>query len=44
LFFSHVAEFLMLFLVRPSASGRALLPVFTYSPVAFAWLWRHARG
>jgi hypothetical protein len=24
--------------------GRALLPVFTYSPFAFAWLWRHARG
>jgi hypothetical protein len=44
LFFSYVAEFLMLFLVRPSASGRALLPLFTYSPLAFAWLWRHARG
>ena len=44
LFFSYVAEFLMLLLVRPSASGRALLPVFTYSPLAFAWLWRHARG
>jgi hypothetical protein len=44
LFFSYVAEFLMLFLVRASASGRALLPVFTYSPLAFAWLWRHARG
>lgn len=41
LFFSYVAEFLMLFLVRPSASGRALLPIFTYSPLAFAWLWRH---
>ena len=44
LFFSYVAEFLMLFLVRPSPSARALLPVFTYCPVAFAWLWRHARG
>jgi hypothetical protein len=44
LFFSYVAEFLMLFLVRPSPSGRALLPVFTYSPLAFAWIWRHARG
>jgi|SRR5882672_3282443 len=44
LFFSYVAEFLMLFLIRPSPSGRALLPFFTYSPLAFAWLWRHVRG
>jgi hypothetical protein len=44
LFFSYLAEFLMIFLVRPSAPGKALLPVFTYSPVAFAWIWRHARG
>ena len=44
LFLSYLAEFLMIFLVRPSPSGRALLPVFTYSPLAFAWLWRHARG
>jgi len=44
LFFSYVAEFLMLFLVRPSASARALLPVFTYSPLAFAWCWRKLHG
>ena len=44
LFLSYIAEFLLVFLVRPSASGRALLPVFTYLPLAFAWLWRHARG
>ena len=44
LFFSYVAEFLMLFLVRPSASGRALLPVFTYSPLAFTWAWRRLYG
>ena len=37
---SYVAEFTMLFLFRPSPSARTLLPVFTYSPVAFAWLWR----
>ena len=41
---SYVAEFTMLFLFRPSPSARTLLPVFTYSPVAFAWIWRHARG
>ena len=41
---SYAAEFLMIFLVRPSPFGRSLLPVFTYSPVAFAWIWRHARG
>jgi hypothetical protein len=41
---SYIAEFAMIFLVRPSASGRALLPIFTYSPLAFAWIWRHARG
>jgi hypothetical protein len=44
LFTSYLAEFLMLFLVRPSASGGAMLPIFTYSPLAFAWIWRHARG
>jgi hypothetical protein len=41
---SYNAEFTMLFLFRPSPSARALLPVFTYNPVAFAWIWRHARG
>jgi hypothetical protein len=40
LFASYAAEFLMIFLVRPSASGRALLPFFTYSPLCFAWCWR----
>jgi len=44
LFFSYVAEFLLIFFVRPSPSARTLLPVFTYSPLAFAWIWRHARG
>jgi len=44
LFFSYLAEFLMLFLVRPSASGRALLPIFTYSPLCFAWCWRRLHG
>ena len=41
---SFAAEFAMLFSIRPSPSGRALLPVFTYSPVALCWVWRHARG
>ena len=40
LIFSYIAEFAMIFLVRPSASGRALLPIFTYSPLGFAWCWR----
>jgi hypothetical protein len=44
LFFSYAAEFLMLFLVRPSPSGRALLPFFTYSPLGFCWLWRRCRA
>jgi hypothetical protein len=44
LFFSYVAEFAMLFLIRPSPSGRALLPVFTYSPLCFAWCWRRLHG
>jgi hypothetical protein len=39
LFLSYAAEFLLLFLVR-GASGRAWLPVATYSPLAFVWLWR----
>ena len=39
LFLSYAAEFLLLFLVR-GASGRAWLPVTTYSPLAFVWLWR----
>jgi hypothetical protein len=44
LFFSYAAEFLMLFLVRPSPSGRALLPLFTYSPLLACWLWRRVHG
>jgi hypothetical protein len=44
LFFSYVAEFLLLLLVRGAASSRAWLPAATYSPVAFAWLWRRSRG
>jgi hypothetical protein len=44
LFASYAAEFLMIFLVRPSPSGRALLPLFTYSPVAFCWVWRRVHG
>jgi len=42
LFFSYVAEFLLVFLVR-GASGRALLPFFTYLPLAFCWAWRRIR-
>jgi hypothetical protein len=41
---SYVAEFTMLFLFRPSPSARTLLPVFTYSPVAFVWAWRRLHG
>jgi hypothetical protein len=44
LFFSYVAEFLMIFLVRPFAPARAILPFFTYSPVALAWAWRRLHG
>ena len=44
LFFSYVAEFLMIFLLRPSPSARMLLPVFTYSPLCFAWCWRRLHG
>jgi hypothetical protein len=44
LFFSYVAEFLLIFLVRGAAFSRAWLPAATYSPVAFAWLWRRSRG
>jgi len=41
---SYVAEFTMLFLFRPSPSARALLPLFTYSPLCFAWCWRRLHG
>ncbi len=40
LFFSYVAEFLLLFATR----SRIWLPVATYSPLAFCWLWRKAHG
>ena len=40
LFFSYVAELALLFAGRGAASSRALLPVATYSPVAFVWIWR----
>jgi hypothetical protein len=43
LFLSYAAEFLLLFLVR-GASGRAWLPVATYSPLGFCWLWRRCRA
>ena len=41
---SYVVEFTMLFLFRPSPSARALLPVFTYSPLCFAWCGRRLHG
>jgi hypothetical protein len=44
LFASYAAEFLMIFLVRPSPSSRMLLPLFTYSPLAFCWLWRRVHA
>ena len=40
LFASYAAEFLLLFLGRGAAFSRMWLPLFTYSPLAFAWLWR----
>jgi ACR3 family arsenite efflux pump ArsB len=44
LFASYAAEFLMIIFVRPSPSSRALLPLFTYSPVAFCWVWRRVHA
>ena len=40
LFLSYAAEFLLLFLGRGADFNRMWLPLFTYSPLAFAWLWR----
>ena len=40
LFFSYVAEFLLII----STPGAAWLPVATYSPLAFCWLWRKAHA
>jgi hypothetical protein len=44
LFLSYIAEFLLVFAARSAAISRMWLPAATYSPLAFAWLWRHARG
>ncbi|MGC1619223.1 MAG: hypothetical protein WA765_12110 [Candidatus Acidiferrum sp.] len=41
---SYAAEFLLLFLRRGAASGRACLPLFTYSPLVLAWGWRRIHG
>ena len=40
LFFSHLAEFLLLAVARRAA--RPLPPASTYSPVFFWWLWRRS--
>jgi len=40
LFFSYVAEGALLFTTR----SFAILPLATYSPLAFAWCWRRVRG
>ena len=42
LFFSYVSEFLLLFLAR--AAARPWLPLATYSPLAFCWLWRRVHA
>lgn len=41
---SYLAEFALIFLDRSPGSGRVLLPIFTYSPVAFCWIWRRCHG
>jgi hypothetical protein len=43
LFFSYLAEFLLVFLARSGSFGRMWLPAATYSPLAFCWVWRHCR-
>jgi len=43
LLLSYAAEFLLLFLLR-GASGRAWLPVATYSPLLLCWLWRRVHA
>src|SRR5260221_619631 len=40
LFLSYAAEFVLLFLGRGADFNRMWLPVATYSPLAFVWLWR----
>lgn len=40
LFFSYAAEFLLIVTTR----GAVWLPVATYSPLAFCWLWRKAHA
>lgn len=44
LFFSYVAEFLLVFLARSGPFGRMWLPAATYSPLAFCWVWRRCRA
>jgi len=45
LFFSYVAEgALLLFAGRGAVFSRMWLPVATYSPLAFCWLWRKAHA
>jgi hypothetical protein len=44
LFFSYLAEFLLVFLARSGSFGRMWLPAATYSPLLFAWLWRRVRA
>jgi len=44
LFLSYIAEFLLVFAARSAAISRMWLPAATYSPLAFAWLWRRSRG
>jgi hypothetical protein len=40
LFFSYVAELLLIVVTR----SFAWLPLATFSPLAFCWLWRKVRG
>ena len=42
LFFSYLAEFVLLGIARRAA--RPWLPLATYSPVAFCWLWRRSHA
>jgi hypothetical protein len=44
LFFSYLAEFLLVFLARSGSFDRMWLPAATYSPLLFAWLWRRVRA
>ena len=44
LFFSYLAEFVLVFLARSGSFGRMWLPAATYSPLLFGWLWRRVRA